>query len=61
MGRVDLGLSDDEFWSLTPRELSFLVQRHVQRVQLMAAAGLGGLFGSPKSKPISLTDFCDGK
>lgn len=61
--RVELGLSTDEFWTLTPREFSFLAQRYGERVKLIAAGGIGGLFGAPqhKSTATNLVDFLDGK
>jgi hypothetical protein len=34
VGRVDLGLSEPEFWSLVPREYRALVDRHTEQLKL---------------------------
>lgn len=59
LARIDLGLSSEEFWSLTPREFSFLAARHAERIKVFAALSMGGLMMS--KKPSNLVDFLDGK
>lgn len=59
LARIDLGLSSDEFWALTPREFSFLAARHAERIKLFATVSMGGLM-MPK-KAANVVDFLDGK
>lgn len=67
MARIDLGLSDDEFWSLSPKEFDAMAKRH-QHVETMrnyraglAAAAIYNVNRKPHSDPIDPLMFFGGE
>jgi hypothetical protein len=67
MAQVDLHLSEDEFWGLTPRQFTALLARQHQQDEhcelltgVIASAVANWSMGAPK-KPLSPTHFMPSK
>jgi len=67
IGVVFLGLPEERFWSLTPREYSLLLQRYAERRRhelegsALVAAMLYNINKDPKAKALQPADFLGGK
>lgn len=63
-GRYDLGLTDADFWALTPRQYAELMERrredlHRQDLRIgVLCALVANLLGGDKSKVFEPEDFC---
>lgn len=63
MGRVILGLSDRQFYALTPRQFHLLVDRHRERTKHqewmtgILASTMANFSMSPPKEPLKPTDF----
>jgi hypothetical protein len=63
MGRVVLGLTDQQFFDLTPRQFHLLLDQHRERTKHeewmvgILAATIANFSGHPPKEPLKPTDF----